>query len=70
MHADALGTGRRVLIVDDVLATGGTLQAAALLVERSGATIAGAALVLEIVALGGRGRWSPATPLHVLLSCA
>ncbi|WP_306233429.1 adenine phosphoribosyltransferase [Agrococcus beijingensis] len=48
-------TGRRVLLVDDVLATGGTLRAAAELIEQLGGTVTGVAVVLELAALGGRG---------------
>lgn len=61
----ALRAGSRVLVVDDVLATGGTLEAACHLVERAGATIGGIAVVLEIEALGGRARLQ--RPLHALL---
>lgn len=49
-------TGRRVLLVDDVLATGGTLVAAISLVEQLGGTVAGVAVVLELTELGGRHR--------------
>jgi adenine phosphoribosyltransferase len=54
MHADALAPGDRVLIVDDVLATGGTAAAAARLVERSGGQVIGVACLIELEALGGR----------------
>ena len=67
VHADALAPGARVLIVDDVLATGGTLVAARQLVERLGADIAGAAVVLELAFLHGRARWAGSVPLHSLL---
>jgi adenine phosphoribosyltransferase len=52
-------TGKRVLIIDDVLATGGTVAAAAQLLERAGAIVTGAAVVLELTALGGRDRVRP-----------
>lgn len=47
-------SGRRVLLVDDVLATGGTLRAAVRLVEQLGGTVAGIAVILELGSLGGR----------------
>lgn len=67
VHADALPPGARVLIIDDVLATGGTLAAARQLVERLGAEIAGAAVVLELAFLHGRARWPADVPLNSLL---
>jgi adenine phosphoribosyltransferase len=56
IHADALEPGDRVLIVDDVLATGGTAAAGVALVERLGAAVAGLTVVIELAALGGRER--------------
>ncbi|QDH71855.1 adenine phosphoribosyltransferase [Marilutibacter alkalisoli] len=63
----ALVDGARTLIVDDVLATGGTLTAAHELVTRLGARTVGAGVVIELDALGGRARWPEDIPLHALL---
>ncbi|WP_137872679.1 adenine phosphoribosyltransferase [Rhodococcus sp. Q] len=60
-------TGRRVLVIDDVLATGGTLGAAVELLEAAGAEVVSVAVVLELEALGGRGRL-PDRPLTSLLT--
>lgn len=53
MHEDALARGKRVLIVDDLIATGGTAGAAAKLIRRLGGTIVGAAFLVDLPELGG-----------------
>ena len=56
MHGDALGSGENVLVVDDLLATGGTAQATVNLVKQSGAKVFGLSFLIELVALNGRAR--------------
>ena len=56
IHRDAIRPGDRVLIVDDLLATGGTARACARLARELGATVAGAAFVVELEFLGGRAK--------------
>ncbi len=56
IHRDAISPGERILIVDDVLATGGTAVATANLTERCGGKVAGIATILELSFLGGRER--------------
>ncbi len=71
VHQDAFAPGERVLLVDDVLATGGTAVAAVALVEQAGAVPVGLSVLMELTALGGRGRVTAAAPgleLHALLS--
>jgi adenine phosphoribosyltransferase len=53
IHADAIPAGARVLVVDDLLATGGTVEACCRLVEKAGGQVAGCAFVIELVGLGG-----------------
>ena len=59
VHRDALSAGHRVLLVDDVLATGGTAAASVDLVRRLGAELIGCAFLLELGALEGRRRLAP-----------
>ncbi len=56
IHTDGLRPGERVVIVDDVLATGGTARATAALVERCGATLVGFAFLIDLTFLPGRDR--------------
>lgn len=67
MHKDAVVAGERVLIVDDLLATGGTASATVQLVKELGGSVTGIALLIELVALGGRAKL-PDEHLHVVLS--
>ncbi len=67
VQAEALPPGARVLLVDDVLATGGTLAAAHGLAEQLRAQVVGATVLIELAALGGRGRWNGNAPLHAAL---
>ncbi|GAB3026345.1 adenine phosphoribosyltransferase [Oleiagrimonas citrea] len=67
VHRDAVRPGERVLLVDDVLATGGTLEASAELMRSLGAELCGASVVIELAMLQGRERWASDAPLHSLL---
>jgi adenine phosphoribosyltransferase len=60
LHADAFPAGSRVLLVDDVLATGGTVVAASELISRLGGQLAGVSLLSELTYLGGRERLTAA----------
>jgi adenine phosphoribosyltransferase len=66
VHRDAFRPGERVLVVDDVLATGGTAAAALDLISQCGARLAGLSFLLELSALRGREKL-PATRIHTLL---
>jgi adenine phosphoribosyltransferase len=66
IHEDALDAGERVLIVDDVLATGGTADAASRLAGRVGARVVGLTVFIELEKLAGRARL-PGTSVHAVL---
>lgn len=66
MHEDAVKPGQKVLIVDDLLATGGTVEAAEKMVERLGGKVAGYAFVIELDDLHGRDRLTEGTPVLAL----
>lgn len=59
MHSDAIQEGDRVLLIDDLLATGGTMQACCRLAEQSGAVVVGCGFVIELTFLPGRERLEP-----------
>ena len=66
LHQDAVKPGQKVLLVDDLLATGGTMLAAARLVEGLGGQVAGCAFLIELSFLPGRRKLSP-RPVHSLI---
>ena len=66
MHADAVSPGEKVLLVDDVLATGGTMQAMVRLAEDAGARIVGIGFLMELTFLSGRDGLAP-HPIHTLV---
>ena len=66
MHTDALGENDRVLLVDDLLATGGTMQACIRMAEHAGATVVGTAFLVELNFLNGREKLAPAS-VHSLI---
>ena len=59
MHTDGIGASQNVLLVDDLLATGGTIGACCHLVEQAGAKVVGCAFLIELKALGGAERLKP-----------
>lgn len=71
IHDDALEAGERVLVVDDLLATGGTAEAGIKLIERLGAEVIGCAFVIDLPDLGGRARLEAmGMDLHTLVAYA
>jgi len=67
VHADAFAGGRRAVVMDDVLATGGTAEAACDLVERAGGSVEAVEVVLELCFLHGRSKLV-GRPVHAMLS--
>lgn len=67
VHSDAIESGSKVLLVDDLLATGGTMAAASELMEKCGAEIAGLAFLIELTFLNGRDKVSDYL-IHVVIS--
>lgn len=67
MHADAVAAGERILLVDDLLATGGTARAAVELIESVGGSVIEAAFVIELGFLNGRAAL-PRTDVHALMA--
>jgi adenine phosphoribosyltransferase len=67
VHRDALAPGQRVLVVDDLLATGGTAEAALSLVEQAGGMVTGFSVLIELAFLNGRDRLAP-RDVHALLT--
>jgi adenine phosphoribosyltransferase len=71
VHHDAFATGDRVLVIDDILATGGTAEASLELIRRAGAEVAGVAVLMELGFLGGRARLADSldgAPLEALIA--
>ncbi|MFF9196187.1 adenine phosphoribosyltransferase [Streptomyces sp. NPDC014779] len=71
VHAEDLAAGDRVMVIDDVLATGGTAEACIELIRRAGAEVAGVAVLMELGFLPGRARLEPAlggAPLTALIT--
>ncbi|MFE6714222.1 adenine phosphoribosyltransferase [Streptomyces sp. NPDC057695] len=71
VHAEDLDAGDRVMVIDDVLATGGTAEASIELIRRAGAEVAGVAVLMELGFLPGRARLEPAlngAPLTALIT--
>lgn len=66
IHADSFGRGDRVLIIDDVMATGGTLAACCHLVREAGATVVAVGVLIELTDLNGRSRLSDCDVISVL----
>jgi len=68
IHLDAIGNGQKVLMVDDLLATGGTMKACCDLVDHLGGEIVGVTVLIELTALHGRSKIKPYDNVHTVLS--
>jgi adenine phosphoribosyltransferase len=66
MHVDAVKPGSRVLMIDDVLATGGTMKAGCQLIEKAGGVVAGCVFLIELGFLDGRAKLAPADVYSVV----
>jgi adenine phosphoribosyltransferase len=67
MHQDTIPPGAKVLMVDDLLATGGTMRAACQLVEKTGAQVIGVTCLIELIGLKGREKLEP-YPVHTVIA--
>ena len=67
MHVDAIENNERIVLIDDLIATGGSARAAIELLEKTGGELIECAVVVELVELGGRSKISP-VPLHSLVT--
>jgi len=69
IHTDAVGSGETILVVDDLIATGGTAEAAIQLLRRAGGDVVGAAFVIDLPDLGGAERIKKmGAPVHSLVA--
>jgi adenine phosphoribosyltransferase len=66
VHRDGIAPGQNVLLVDDLLATGGTVEACCRLVEKSGARVVGCVFLIELASLGGAQRLAPYKPFSLI----
>ncbi len=67
IHTDAIEQGQKVLMVDDLLATGGTMAAACRLIERLGGDVVGVSFLIELEFLGGRKKLGTSYPIHAII---
>ncbi len=67
IHTDAVSSGQTVLMVDDLLATGGTMSACCDLIEKLGGNIVGVAVLIELAELAGRKKFKPYGQIHAVI---